>query len=157
MTPVSDVKTKIDELATLMDEYGLETARIKEEDFSVEFSVHPPTPATNGIAIAAPTETSEEKTVKKPAKKTSAPKKSSAPAGTPVTSPMTGIFYAASSPGTPPFAKEGDQVQAGQVVGLIEAMKVFNEITAPSSGTVTKVAIENGQLVNPGDAILYIS
>lgn len=79
-----------------------------------------------------------------------------APQGTPVRSPMTGIFYTSPSPNAAPFIREGQTVTAGQVVGLIEAMKVFNEITAPTSGTVLNVAAESGQLVQPGDPLLYI-
>lgn len=82
---------------------------------------------------------------------------SSAPKGVPVTSPMTGIYYGAPSPNAPAFVKEGETVTAGQVVGLIEAMKVFNEITAAVSGTVTKVVAESGQIVQPGDPLLYIA
>jgi acetyl-CoA carboxylase biotin carboxyl carrier protein len=79
------------------------------------------------------------------------------PKGTPVNSPMNGIYYSAPSPNAPPFVREGESVTAGQVIGLIEAMKVFNEINAPVSGTVTHFAAENGQLVSPGDALLFIS
>lgn len=140
-----------------MNEYGLETARLKGDDYSIEFSIYPPTRGGATVAVAPAPVTEQSSTpVKKPAKKSASPAAKAAPSGTPVSSPMTGIFYSSSSPGSPPFAKEGDNVQAGQVVGLIEAMKVFNEITAPVSGVVSKVAVENGQLVNPGDAILYI-
>ena len=69
---------------------------------------------------------------------------------------MTGIYYSAPSPGSPPFVKEGDSVSAGQVIGLIEAMKVFNEIPAPTSGVVSKIVAESGQLVNFGDPLLYL-
>ena len=69
---------------------------------------------------------------------------------------MTGIYYAGSNPSSPPFAKEGDTVTAGQVIGLIEAMKVFNEIPSPVSGTVLEVVAQSGQLVNPGDILMYI-
>jgi biotin carboxyl carrier protein len=69
---------------------------------------------------------------------------------------MTGIFYTSSSPSAAPFVREGEPISAGQVVGLIEAMKVFNEIVAPTSGRVTKVVATGGQLVNPGDPLLYI-
>ncbi len=74
----------------------------------------------------------------------------------PVNSPMTGIYYTAPSPSAPPFVKEGDTVTADQVVGLIEAMKVFNEIVAPISGTVLKLTAKNGDIVNPGEPLLYI-
>jgi acetyl-CoA carboxylase biotin carboxyl carrier protein len=73
-----------------------------------------------------------------------------------VSSPMTGIYYSAPSPNAPEFVKEGDSVTAGQVVGLIEAMKVFNEITATTSGKVLKLVAANGALVQPGDPLLYI-
>ncbi|RYG32121.1 hypothetical protein EON81_21385, partial [bacterium] len=78
------------------------------------------------------------------------------PKGTPITSPMNGIFYNAPSPGSPPFVKEGDTVQAGQTVGLIEAMKVFNEIPSPLSGTVLKTVAITGEVVELGGTLLLI-
>jgi acetyl-CoA carboxylase biotin carboxyl carrier protein len=84
------------------------------------------------------------------------PQAPAAPKGMPVSSPMTGIYYGSPSPSAPPFVKEGDSVTAGEVVGLIEAMKVFNEIVAPTSGTITKIAVQSGQIVQPGDPLLYI-
>lgn len=78
------------------------------------------------------------------------------PPGFPISSPMQGIFYLTASPGSPPFVKEGDDVAAGQVVGLIEAMKVFNEITAPIPGRVTKIMKKGGDLIQPGEPLLYI-
>lgn len=79
-----------------------------------------------------------------------------APSGIPVTSPMNGIYYASSSPASAPFVREGDTVNAGQVIALIEAMKVFNEINAPVSGTVRKIAAQSGSVVAQGEALLYI-
>ena len=79
-----------------------------------------------------------------------------APIGIPISSPMNGIYYGAQSPSAPPFVKEGDTVTAGQVVALIEAMKVFNEIIAPVSGTVRKVVAQSGQVVGPGEPLMYI-
>ena len=69
---------------------------------------------------------------------------------------MMGINSNSPSPASAPFVKEGDSVTVGQVVGLIEAMKVFNEITATTSGVVKKVQAESGQLVQPGDVLLYV-
>lgn len=86
----------------------------------------------------------------------SAPAAPDKPPGTPVNSPMNGIYYATPSPNTPPFVREGDTVNAGQVIGLIEAMKVFNEITAPLSGTIKKILVESGQLVQPGEPLMMI-
>ena len=148
MSLVSELKARIDELVELMEEFSLDHASLKGPGWSVEFGVnHNSAP----VALVAPmTEPSVA-----PAK-ASKPKPTQ-PAGTPVTSPMTGIYYASSSPGAPNFVRLGEAVTAGQVVGLIEAMKVFNEITAPVSGTVVKISADNGQLVQPGDPLVYIN
>jgi acetyl-CoA carboxylase biotin carboxyl carrier protein len=69
---------------------------------------------------------------------------------------MNGIYYAQSSPNAPPFVTEGDEVEDGQVVALIEAMKVFNEIVAPYDGRVTRIVAANNQLVQAGDPLLYL-
>jgi acetyl-CoA carboxylase biotin carboxyl carrier protein len=147
------MKERIDELAELMNEFNLREARVKDGDFEIEFSRDVPTKGAVAIGAVPAAATSDEA---KPAAKPKAPKAPAAPVGTPVTSPMMGIYYGAPSPGSPPFVKEGDSVTSGQVVGLIEAMKVFNEITCTASGVVKKVMVESGQLVQPGDVLLYV-
>lgn len=69
------------------------------------------------------------------------------PDGHVVRSPMVGTFYASPSPDKPPFVTVGQQVKAGDTLGIIEAMKMFNPIEADVSGTVLKIAVENGQPV----------
>ena len=64
--------------------------------------------------------------------------------GTPLTSPMVGTFYRAPSPGADPFVKVGDTVKKGQVVCIIEAMKLLNEVEADMDGTVKEVAVSAG-------------
>jgi len=133
-----------------MDEFGLNRAQLKGEDWSVEFARQTQTvEGTAAVATGANVPTPMLR------RRKAAPK-DDAPKGTPITSPMMGIYYAAASPGTPNFIKEGDSVVEGQVLGLIEAMKVFNELTAPRAGTVGKICVENGQLVQPGNPIVYI-
>lgn len=151
---VSDLTERVEELASIMTEFGLEKAKLAGADWSVELGVEPE--GRGGTVVAAAVGSGAGAAPKVSALKQKVEKKPSAPTGTPVTSPMTGIYYASSSPSSPAFAKEGEAVQAGQVVGLIEAMKVFNEITAPVSGVVSKVVAKNGELVQPGDAILFI-
>jgi acetyl-CoA carboxylase biotin carboxyl carrier protein len=73
-----------------------------------------------------------------------------------VTSPIVGTFYEASSPGAPPFVQVGDKVQAGQVLCIIEAMKLMNEIEAETSGVITKRFVSNGQPVEYGEALFAI-
>ena len=74
-----------------------------------------------------------------------------------VKAPMMGIFYRAGSPSSPPFAKQGDVVKRGQVLCLIEAMKVFNEIKADFDCSVDDVLVENGKPVKPGQDIFVIT
>ncbi|HEV2251009.1 MAG TPA: acetyl-CoA carboxylase biotin carboxyl carrier protein [Candidatus Limnocylindria bacterium] len=64
-----------------------------------------------------------------------------------IAAPLTGVFYRSPSPQTPAFVQVGSVVAAGDVIGLIEAMKLFNEIRSTKNGTVQKILAENGQLV----------
>jgi acetyl-CoA carboxylase biotin carboxyl carrier protein len=73
-----------------------------------------------------------------------------------VTSPMVGTYYAAPSPGTPPFVRVGDAVEAGQTVGIVEAMKIMNEIVAERGGIVTTILVENGQAVEYGSPLMRL-
>ncbi|KAJ3673113.1 hypothetical protein LUZ60_006487 [Juncus effusus] len=74
----------------------------------------------------------------------------------PLKSPMAGTFYRAPSPTAPPFVKIGDKVTKGQVVCIIEAMKLMNEIEADKSGTVVDIPIENGKPVSLGKPLMVI-
>jgi len=73
-----------------------------------------------------------------------------------IKSPIVGTFYAAASPGSAPFVKMGDTIQVGQVVCIIEAMKLMNEIEADVSGEVVRSLVENGQPVEYGQALFAI-
>jgi len=73
-----------------------------------------------------------------------------------VNSPMVGTFYGATAPGAKPLVKVGDTVVAGQVVCIIEAMKLMNEIESEVSGKVTEICVEDGQPVEYGQVLMYI-
>lgn len=73
-----------------------------------------------------------------------------------VNAPLTGIFYRSPSPQTPPFVQVGSVIAQGDVIGLIEAMKLFNEIRSTSGGTVRRILVENGQLVRAHAPILEL-
>jgi acetyl-CoA carboxylase biotin carboxyl carrier protein len=73
-----------------------------------------------------------------------------------VSAPLTGVWYPAPSPGARPYVTEGAEIAAGQVVGLIEAMKLFNEIKTDVAGTVHRVLVENGTLVKRKQPLLEI-
>lgn len=76
--------------------------------------------------------------------------------GTPITSPMVGTFYMASSPGAKPFVEVGSTVSTGQVVCIIEAMKLMNEIEAEVSGKVTQICVKDGEAVEYGQVLMYV-
>ncbi len=73
-----------------------------------------------------------------------------------VKSPIVGTYYEAPSPGSPPFSKVGDEVKVGQVLCIIEAMKLMNEIESESAGTLSKILVKNGQPVEYGQPLFLI-
>ena len=73
-----------------------------------------------------------------------------------ITAPMIGTFYASPSPGEPPFVEVGDPIEVGQVIGIIEAMKIMNEITADRPGVVSAVLVGNAQPVEYGSPLLRL-
>jgi len=73
-----------------------------------------------------------------------------------VKSPIVGTFYEAPSPGSPPFIKVGDHVNAGQVLCIVEAMKLMNEIESDVAGEVVKIVVNNGQPVEYGQSLFKI-
>ena len=73
-----------------------------------------------------------------------------------IKAPLTGIFYRSPSPQAPAFIQIGSQIAEGEVVGLIEAMKLFNEIRSTASGKVRRIMIESGQLVRAHQPIVEL-
>ncbi len=73
-----------------------------------------------------------------------------------VEAPMVGTFYRASSPSADPYVREGDVVKEGQIVCIIEAMKLMNEIESKAAGRVAKILVENGQGVEYGQPLFLI-
>ena len=75
---------------------------------------------------------------------------------TPIVSPMVGTFYSAPSPDAKPFVQVGETVSTGQVVCIIEAMKLMNEIESEVSGKIVKILVEDGQPVEYGQVLMYV-
>lgn len=69
-------------------------------------------------------------------------------------SPMVGVFYSAPSPNDPPFVKVGQTVQAGDTLGIIEAMKIMNPLEATQSGVIAEILVENGDVVQFGQPVV---
>jgi acetyl-CoA carboxylase biotin carboxyl carrier protein len=74
----------------------------------------------------------------------------------PITAPLVGVFYRAGSPGAKPFVEVGDQIAVGDVVGIVEAMKVMNHITSELHGTVVEVLVEDGAAVQFEQPLLLV-
>ncbi|MBK0419076.1 hypothetical protein JD276_08510 [Leucobacter sp. CSA1] len=113
-----------------------------------------PAPATDPAPTAAPAAREPE-----PAPEPAAAPAAAAPAiesGHTVRSPMTGVFYRQPSPDAPPFAAEGQRVEAGDDLAIIEVMKLMNRLSSPVSGTVRQVCAENEQLVENGAPLFVI-
>lgn len=91
-----------------------------------------------------------------PSTQTEQPQKERQPNYHIIKSPLVGTFYRAPSPGAPPFVEEGDKVSKGQVLCIIEALKVMNEIESDVDGKIVKVLVENGQPVEYGQELFYI-
>ena len=79
-----------------------------------------------------------------------------APKGKAITSPMVGTFYAAPSPDAEPFVEVGKTISEGDVVCIVEAMKLMNEIKAEHSGKVTQICVKNGDPVEFGQVLMYV-
>ncbi|MBE7703569.1 MAG: acetyl-CoA carboxylase biotin carboxyl carrier protein [Cyanobacteria bacterium SIG28] len=79
-----------------------------------------------------------------------------APKGKAITSPMVGTFYAAPSPEAAPFVEIGKTISEGDVVCIVEAMKLMNEIKAEHSGKVTQICVKNGDPVEFGQVLMYV-
>ena len=73
-----------------------------------------------------------------------------------VRSPIVGTYYESPSPGSPPFVKPGDMVEAGQIICIVEAMKLMNEIEADASGEIVKMLVANGQPIEYGQELFAI-
>lgn len=151
---------KIKKLIDLLEESNLAELEIKEGEEVVRLSRVP----KGGVAVAAPVyqaapvAAAPVAAVAAPtAAAPAAPAADALPAGHVVKAPMVGTFYAASTPGAPAFATVGQQVKAGETIGIIEAMKMFNQIEADVSGTVVAVLVENGQPVEFDEPMFVIA
>lgn len=85
-----------------------------------------------------------------------APAAAAAPGRMPVVAPLVGVFYRSSSPGAKPFVEVGDTVERGQTVGIVEAMKMMNDVSSDYRGTVAEFAVKNGETVQYEQTLLYI-
>ena len=142
----------IEKLAKIISDNGL--TEISLEDGEQAITIRKDLPEVNMVAsapaavaatpapqaAAAPTDTKAEAT----------------PKGKAVTSPMVGTFYSAPSPDAEPFVEVGKTIAEGDVVCIIEAMKLMNEIKSEHSGKVTQICVKNGDPIEVGQVLMYV-
>lgn len=139
-------ENNIRKYAELMREMGLTALEIDEDGCKVRLEMAVSQPAATIVQAAAPAAAPAPNAVKAPAE----------PGVTDVVSPMVGVFYASPAENSAPFVKVGDVVKKGDVLCIIEAMKLMNEITADFGGVVVEVCAGNGQVVDFGHLLFRI-
>jgi acetyl-CoA carboxylase biotin carboxyl carrier protein len=148
---------KIKKLIDLLEESNLAELEIKEGEEVVRLSRVPKSAAPVAVAPVAVAAAPAPLAAAAAAVAVEAPAADALPAGHVVKAPMVGTFYASSTPGTPAFVKVGQQVKAGETLGIIEAMKMFNQIEADVAGTVQAILVENGQPVEFDEPMFVIA
>lgn len=126
---------------TDITELSLERGDAKIHVKRTPYAVAAPVVVTSGVAAAPAASSAETPT---------------ASIGQPITSPMVGTFYASPSPKDPPYVKVGDEVHPGDVIGIVEAMKMMNEIESEIHGRVAVIHVENSQPVEYGQVLISI-
>jgi acetyl-CoA carboxylase biotin carboxyl carrier protein len=150
---------KVKKLIELLEESGISEIEIKEGEETVRISRHPPggvhTYATPMPFLPPPTAAPPAATGTTGAMAAAAAGPAHAPDKV-VTAPMVGTFYAAPAPGAKPFVEIGSEVKPGDVLCIIEAMKMMNQIESDKAGRVVSVLVKNGDPVEFGQSLFVI-
>lgn len=141
----------IEKLAKVLAETGLTEISLEDGEQAITLRKEVVVSSAPQV-VAAPVQAAA------PVAAASAPAADVAPAkkGTPITSPMVGTFYKAPSPDSEPFVSVGSTVSSGDVVCIVEAMKMMNEIESEVSGKVVEICVEDGQPVEFGQVLMYV-
>ena len=144
---------KVKKLIELLEESDLAEIEITEGDDSVRISRHsqapvpPPAPAQAMPVPAMPAATGGDAIPDAPAPQQD---------GSTINAPMVGTYYASPAPGAKPFVQVGSEVQVGDVICIIEAMKMMNQIEAEQAGRIVSVLVENGEPIEFGQPLFVI-
>ncbi len=142
----------IEKLAKIITDNGLTEISMEDGEQAItirkdlpEVMVTPSAASVTPAAVAPAISAEAKETKTEPTQK-----------GKPITSPMVGTFYTAPSPDAAPFVEIGSEVKTGDVVCIIEAMKLMNEIKSEESGRVIKICVKNGDPVEFGQVLMYV-
>ena len=144
---------KVKKLMELLEQSGMAEIEIKEGEESVKIS------RFGNAPLITPTVSQQPTAVLNPSKvgsTTTATDRGSEASGNLISSPMVGTYYSAPSPSAKPFVTVGQHVNKGDTVGIIEAMKIMNQIEADHSGTVVEILVKDGEAVEFGQALIVI-
>ena len=141
---------QIKELALLMQQTGLTSLHLTEGAVNIQME----RAGTAAAVCAQPIQTECPQPPQEAAKPQENPKPQEE--GRKVLSPMVGVFYSAPSPQSKPFVEVGSRVKKGDVLCIIEAMKVLNEVTAEADGEVLEICVADGDLVEFGSCLMRI-
>lgn len=149
---------KVKKLIELLEESGISEIEIQEGEESVRISRHPTgtvhAVASPSIVEMAPTHATQATAAAPPPHPSAA--EAARPAENVVTAPMVGTFYGAPAPGAKPFVDVGTEVSPGDVLCIIEAMKMMNQIESDLAGRVTAILVKNGDPVEFGQPLFEI-
>ena len=142
---------KVKKLMELLEESGMSEIEIKEGEESVKISRYGNSPAPSHSFVQQQAPTSLPQVI-------AAPVIADEPStvGQSLTSPMVGTYYSAPSPTAKPFITIGQHVKQGDTIGIVEAMKIMNQIEAEKSGTVLQILVKDGEAVEFGQPLIIV-
>lgn len=148
---------EIKELAKAVSEYKLEKIKIKTDDGELLIAgAAPQSVQVVQSAVSAGVPVVQTAVPSVQAEVQEMPESEEIPAGNIVKAPIVGTFYAAASPDEPPYVKVGDTVKKGDVLMIIESMKLMNEVTSDFDGVVEEILVSNGEAVEYDQPIMRI-
>lgn len=146
-------------LIDLVSQERIDSLRLSQNGVQIHIQLHGQTsctPAPNTAPAAANPVVAASTTTAAPAPTTTATASANTAACVQIKAPMAGTFYRAASTDAPPLVQLGQQVAAHASLGILEAMKMMNDIAAPSAGTVARILVEDGQTVELGQVLLEL-
>jgi acetyl-CoA carboxylase biotin carboxyl carrier protein len=146
----------IDRLASLLDRSDLTELEVESGGTGLVLRKPSALAPITVASVAAASPAATTMTAPSPGESSTAGREPAPAAKPSIKAPLTGIFYASPAPGSAPYVAVGGEVAVGQVIGLIEAMKLFNEIKSDVSGRISRVLVENGTLVKRKQPLLEI-
>ena len=157
ITPIEDTVECIEALAKIVKENDLGRIKISSEDLEIVVEGSRRAPSPGNIPVPLPMPAGAVPVMPVPTAQTASEKPSEpVVSGNIITSPIIGTFYSSPSPESSPFVRLGDTVNAGDVVCIIESMKLMNEINSEFSGKVAEIYVDNGEPVEYGQKLMRI-